>query len=238
MYNLYQKIYSHPIITFFGGLITIVGILGSLYGILQLSLLHLLIPIIAYIILYMCLLLYILSDQIKTRCFENQSEAANLLISKLKNVKRTVNIISFTSETFFNLLSQKEIEELLDRGVQFNVLLSSINNPDYLRDDSRERYRDILSTYIKRWKDLKKYNRSIEVRVYTSFPMIRGVIIDDQHCFIGTYYYPTHDVGDSNYLFYFRCDICNRKNKSIKNAFATSFNYMWSRSQDVNSIVF
>ena len=234
MSALLDRIRTHPWLSFVGGLVTLMGAMASLYQFYRFREEYAIYAVAVYAVAFLILYLYEQAKQMAIRCFTNQSLISPVLLPEINGSKKTVKILSFTSETFFNQIGQKAIENLLDRGVEIKVLISSEDNPSFLLDDSRERYVEIIGTYKKRWKDLRKAGRSVEIRAYKSIPIFRGVIIDDRSCLIGTYYYPwTEKGGDPNYMFYFKSDLRDRNAQTLTNCLGNVFDYIWMRSEEV-----
>lgn len=229
---IFEAIANHPFRTFLIASLATFGAISGLYSIINLH------PLIAvgamgfFWIIYA--LFYLKSLQIYYRpiIYQNQATASSNLLKKVNKAKHSIKILAFTSETFFNQLGQRLIEELLDGGVEFRILMSDLNNDYFLRDDSRDRYQEILHTYFKRWIDLKAPNRTILIRTYNTIPISRGIIIDDLHCFIGTYYYPIFDMGDPNAIFYFKSDLCRKGIINNLQSQGLIFDYLWSRAKD------
>jgi phosphatidylserine/phosphatidylglycerophosphate/cardiolipin synthase-like enzyme len=210
------------------------GVVSGLYSILDLP------PILAIgamgCVWVGCTFLYFHALRVYSRpvCFENQAAAGPLMTRMVGTARRDVKILSFTSETFFNQLGQQFLEQLLDRGVELRVLLSDSDNMHFLRDDSRERYEDILRTYYSRWASLRSPTRTVCVRVYDWPPIHRAVIVDDVHCFVGTYYYPHYDMGDPNAMFYFRRDLRRAGSLDHLQALGRVFDYLWTRARELD----
>jgi len=82
----------------------------------------------------------IVFSQERIRYFSSQTEAGQAIFQTVQAAKRSVKLISFTSETLYNLLSQTLIERLLDQGIESEWLMATPESRYYLRDDTREKY--------------------------------------------------------------------------------------------------
>jgi len=232
---LEENIREHPLRSLVVSLISFIGVLSGVYTLFPFELKYAVLAFCIYGVGFILAYVYCRIISQAAKYFENQSTATKKILTKILKASREIKIISFTSETYFALISQKIIEGLLDRGIKFKILVSHPENENFLRDDKRARYGKIINTYIKRWSDLGSITRSIEIRTYKSIPIFRAIIIDDIYYFIGTYYYPLQDYGDSNQIYYIKINPNKKYRKNAKGMIAKAFDYIWSHSIQYHS---